>query len=113
MERDLLLNWVLLEGAIGVAEIIADVTEPVEVPEVVLAVAVSFPVLEVPETDADVETSVGAAGVELVEVGSMEVESSCRGSGRTTPAKTTLRHNSRAKVAQIRWAMIVALILNR
>lgn len=96
---------------------IADVAEPVEDPVVVLAVAVSVPILDVMDADAEVEASslasVEAAGVELVEVGSIEVESSCRGSGRITPANTTLRHNSRARIAQVRWAIAVTLILCR
>lgn len=90
---------------------IADVAETVEEPVEVLAVAVSFPLLD---EEVSSPAVIEAVGVELVVVGSIEeVESSCRGSGRATPAKTTLRHSSRAKIAQIRWVLALVLILCR
>lgn len=118
LDKDLLLYWVLLVGAIGVAETIADVAEPVEDPVVVLAVAVSVPLPDETEAEVVVEASSPtvdeAAGVELVDAASIVVvESSCRGSGRRTPAKTALRHRSRANRAQNRWDTAITLILDR
>lgn len=94
---------------------IIEVAETVEDP-VLVALSVAVPVPE--ETDADVvfEASslavVEAIAAESVAVDSIEVESS-RGSGRTTPARTALRHSSRAKRTQIRWDIAVALIFCR
>lgn len=84
-----------LRGTNGVAETIVDVA--------------------VAETDGEVEASsrtvVEAAFVVLVEATSVVLESSCRGRGRATPAKTTLRHKNRAKRAHRRWDTTVVLIL--
>lgn len=94
---------------------IVDVAEIVEDP-VLVALSVAVPVPEVTEADVVLEASslavVEAVVAESVAVDSIEVESS-RGSGRTTPARTALRHSSRAKRTQIRWDIAVALILCR
>lgn len=83
---------------------------------VVLAVAVSVPVVDVIEIDEDVAASsptvVEEAAVEVAEVASVVLESCCRGSGRTTPAKTALRHKYRTKKAHSRWDAGGALILS-
>lgn len=96
---------------------IVDVADTEEDPVLVLPLSVAVPVPEVTEADVDLEASslavVVAVVPESVAVDSIEVESSCRGSGRTTPAKTALRHRSRAKRTQIRCDIAVTLILCR
>lgn len=96
---------------------IVDVADPVEDPVLVLPLSVAVPVPEVTEVDVVLEASslavVVAVVPESVAVDSTEVESSCRGSGRTTPANTALRHRSRAKRTQIRLEIVVTLILCR
>lgn len=96
---------------------IVDVADTVDDPVLVLPLSVAVPVPEVTEADVVLEASslavVEVVAASSVAVDSIEVESSCRGIGRTTPAKTALRHRSRAKRTQIRLDIVVTLILCR
>lgn len=110
----------LLKELVAVAEAtdeaVKTVDDPVDVLDM-LEVMVPVPVAEVVDSNVVVEEpspfALEEAKAESVVAEDCVVVSSCRGIGRTTPAKTTFRDKKKAKRARILWDAVTTLMLRR